>query len=62
MTDRKTSRCRRGLEQTYCLPICIAFDHAFLSSAETRIVNEVRDVGRVVYDVAAKPPGTIEWA
>ena len=37
------------------------FDHSFLASAATRIINEVKGINRVVYDVTSKPPGTIEW-
>lgn len=37
------------------------FDHEFLSRVSTRIINEVRGINRVVYDITSKPPGTIEW-
>jgi GMP synthase (glutamine-hydrolysing) len=36
------------------------FGHDFLSETATRIINEVRGVNRVLYDVTSKPPGTIE--
>ena len=37
------------------------FDVAFLTRVATRIVNEVRGINRVTYDLTSKPPGTIEW-
>jgi GMP synthase (glutamine-hydrolysing) len=37
------------------------FTHEILGRAATRIINEVRGINRVVYDITSKPPGTIEW-
>jgi GMP synthase (glutamine-hydrolysing) len=37
------------------------YDMDFLGRAATRIINEVKGINRVVYDVTSKPPGTIEW-
>jgi GMP synthase (glutamine-hydrolysing) len=37
------------------------FDMKFIGHVATRIINEVKGVNRVVYDVTSKPPGTIEW-
>lgn len=39
----------------YCMP------HELLSLVSNRIINEVRGVNRVVYDISSKPPATIEW-
>jgi GMP synthase (glutamine-hydrolysing) len=35
--------------------------HALLANVSNRIINEVRGINRVVYDISGKPPATIEW-
>ncbi len=35
--------------------------HDLLGKISNRIINEVRGVNRVVYDISSKPPSTIEW-
>ena len=35
--------------------------HDILSKCSTEIINNVKGVNRVVYDITSKPPGTIEW-
>ena len=37
------------------------FPHEVLARISTRIINSVRGINRVVYDISSKPPATIEW-
>jgi len=37
------------------------FEASFLTRVATRLVNEVKGVNRITYDITSKPPGTIEW-
>jgi GMP synthase (glutamine-hydrolysing) len=39
----------------------VPLPHEVLKTISTRIVNEVKGINRVVYDITSKPPGTIEW-
>ena len=40
---------------------CVELDQKFLGRVAAKIVNQVPNVSRVVYDITSKPPGTIEW-
>ncbi len=37
------------------------FDNNFLALVSSKIINKVRGINRVVYDISSKPPSTIEW-
>lgn len=64
-----------GDQRTYAYPIVLRLvssedgmtadwsrvSYNFLETVSNRIVNEVKGVNRVVYDITSKPPGTIEW-
>ncbi len=36
-------------------------DHEFLAKVANRIINEIKEISRVTYDISSKPPATIEW-
>ena len=53
-----------GDERTYEHPVAlraVVSTYDFLAEVSNDIINKVRGVNRVVYDVSSKPPATIEW-
>lgn len=40
---------------------CVDFPHSFLQETANQIINKVKGINRVVYDISSKPPSTIEW-
>jgi GMP synthase (glutamine-hydrolysing) len=65
MGDARTYDCMIALRAVTSIDAMTAdwakLPHELLEKVSTRIVNEVRGVNRVVYDITQKPPGTIEY-
>jgi GMP synthase (glutamine-hydrolysing) len=65
MGDRRTYRFVAGLRAVTSVDGMTAdwadIPRPVLAKTSSRIVNSVREVNRVVYDITSKPPGTIEW-
>jgi GMP synthase (glutamine-hydrolysing) len=61
----------RTYEQVVCLRAVSSLDgmtadwvdlpHSFLAEVSNQIINNVKGINRVVYDISSKPPATIEW-
>jgi len=52
----------RAVTSSDAMTVAVAeLPYAVLTAITSRIINEVRGVNRVVYDITSKPPGTIEW-
>lgn len=65
MGDERTYEYTAGLRAVTSIDGMTAdwahLPHPFLARVSNRIINEVRGINRVVYDVSSKPPSTIEW-
>ncbi len=60
-TYANTVALRAVSSQDYMTADWTRLPHEFLATVANRIVNSVKEVNRVVYDITSKPPGTIEW-
>jgi hypothetical protein len=49
------------LDRRHDPPTIFPFRHEMLGRAAIRIIKKVRGINRVVYDIASKPPGAIDW-
>ncbi|MGH9580129.1 MAG: glutamine-hydrolyzing GMP synthase, partial [Terriglobales bacterium] len=65
MGDQRTYACTCALRCVHSedgmTADWVALPHEVLQTISSRLVNEVKGINRVVYDVTSKPPGTIEW-
>jgi GMP synthase (glutamine-hydrolysing) len=65
MGDERTYEMTAGLRAVTSVDGMTAdwahLPHDFLAHVSNRIINEIRGVNRVVYDISSKPPATIEW-
>jgi GMP synthase (glutamine-hydrolysing) len=65
MGDERTYEMTAGLRAVTSIDGMTAdwahLPHDFLAHVSNRIINEIRGVNRVVYDISSKPPATIEW-
>jgi len=48
-------------QRAACLTTIGNFSYNFLGTEVRRLINQVRGINRVVYDITSKPPDTIEW-
>ena len=61
LSDEQRDECLTRLNEDGFSILPVRLPDDLLAVISSRIVNEVRGVNRVVYDISSKPPSTIEW-